>query len=110
MIVLDASAVVELLLRTAVGARVAVRITDPAVALHVPHLLDVEAAHVLQRYASLGQLDATDAAEAIATLRALPLERHGHEPLLDRIWALRKNLSAYDATYVALQSRSTRPC
>ena len=30
------------------------------------------------------------------------LQRHAHEPLLDRVWALRKNLTAYDAVYVAL--------
>ena len=35
-------------------------------------------------------------------LHALDLERHGHEPLLDRVWELRENLTAYDAVYVAL--------
>jgi predicted nucleic acid-binding protein len=34
--------------------------------------------------------------------RTLDLQRHAHEPLLDRVWELRKNLSAYDAVYVAL--------
>jgi predicted nucleic acid-binding protein len=32
----------------------------------------------------------------------LDLQRHAHEPLLDRVWELRHNLSAYDAVYVAL--------
>jgi len=30
------------------------------------------------------------------------LQRHAHEPLLDRVWELRENLSVYDAVYVAL--------
>lgn len=43
-----------------------------------------------------------DAAATLEHLRALDLERHAHEPLLERIWALGQNLTAYDATYVAL--------
>ena len=42
------------------------------------------------------------AAAALEDLRSLDLERHGHEPLLERVWALRDNLTAYDAVYVAL--------
>lgn len=102
MIVLDASAVVELALTTAAGRAIAARIADPAIALHVPHLLDVEVAHALRRLASSGDIDADDAMSAIAVLRDLPLERHRHDDLLDRVWALRRNLTAYDAVYVAL--------
>ena len=39
---------------------------------------------------------------AIDTLAALPMERYKHEALLQRIWELRDNLTAYDAAYVAL--------
>jgi predicted nucleic acid-binding protein len=48
--------------------------------------------------------DITDEAGAMAIsfLRAFPLQRHPHEPLLDRVWALRENVTAYDAMYVAL--------
>ena len=42
MIVLDASALVELILGTSAGHGVAARIADPAVGLHVPHLADIE--------------------------------------------------------------------
>ncbi len=52
MIVLDASAVIELLLNTDRGARVAERIADPTESLHAPHLLAVEVAQVLRRYAA----------------------------------------------------------
>jgi predicted nucleic acid-binding protein len=102
VIVLDASAVIELLLGTTAGRVIAARIADPALALHVPHLLDIEVAQVLRRYTRDGQLDVAAAAEALGDLRSLDLQRHAHEPLLDRIWALRQNLTAYDAAYVAL--------
>jgi predicted nucleic acid-binding protein len=102
LIVLDASAVVELVLATAAGRRIASRIADPNIALHVPHLVDVEVAQALRRCAASGDIDADDAFTALATLRELPLERHGHDALLDRVWALRQNVTAYDAVYVAL--------
>ena len=102
MTVLDASAVVELLLGTEAGRQVAARITDPALALHVPHLADVEVTQALRRYVREGALAADSAVAALEDLRSLDLERHGHEPLLDRVWALRDDLTAYDAVYVAL--------
>ena len=102
MIVLDASALVELVLGTASGRGIAARVADPAVSLHAPHLADVEVAQTLRRYTRDGELDALDARAALDDFRALDLQRHAHEPLLDRVWALRENLSAYDAVYVAL--------
>lgn len=102
MIVLDASAVVELLLGTRLGQSIGTRIADPALGLHVPHLIDVEVAQALRRYVREGELDCGAAVAALEDLRALDLERHAHEPLLDRVWALRENLTADDAVYVAL--------
>ena len=102
MIVLDASALVELLLNTRAGQAVARRIADPNLGVHVPHLADIEVAQVLRRLASRGELKAAEASTAIEDLRSLDLQRHAHEPLLDRVWELRQNLSAYDAVYVAL--------
>ena len=102
MIVLDASCLVELLLGTPQGRAIATRIADPAVSLHVPHLADVEVMQTLRRYVRDGEIDAAAAREALEDLRSLDLQRHAHEPLLNRAWALRQNLSAYDAVYVAL--------
>lgn len=102
MIVLDASALVELLLGTARGHSIAKRIADPTIAIHVPHLADVEVAQALRRYVMAAELDLPSAEAALGDLRDLDLERHAHEPLLDRVWALRANLTAYDAVYVAL--------
>jgi predicted nucleic acid-binding protein len=102
VIVLDASAVLELLLNTPAGQAVAERITASGHGLHAPHLLDVEIAQALRRYAREGKLAPTEAAEAIDDLHDLDLNRHAHEPLVDRIWQLRENFSAYDAAYIAL--------
>lgn len=102
MIVLDASCLVELLLGTAQGRAIATRISDPAVSLHIPHLADVEVIQTLRRYVRDGEIDQAAARDAIDDLRSLDLERHAHEPLLNRVWTLRQNLSAYDAVYVAL--------
>jgi len=102
MIVLDASALVELLLGTHRGRSIAARISEPSLGLHVPHLADVEVAQALRRYVREGELDPDVAAAALEDLSSLDLERHGHELLLQRVWALRQNLTAYDAVYVAL--------
>lgn len=102
MTVLDASAVVEVLLGTERGRSVADRIADPQISLDAPHLLDVEVAQALRRLVSVGDLEVEAATRALADLRALDVERHAHEPLLERVWALRENLTAYDAVYVAL--------
>jgi len=99
---LDASAVLELLLGTPAGVEVGAHIADAAVALHVPHLIDVEVAQVLRRYVREAQIHPDDATDALHHLRDLDLTRHAHEPLLERVWALRHNFSAYDAVYVAL--------
>jgi predicted nucleic acid-binding protein len=102
MIVLDASVVVELLLQTADAHRIEERVLGNAEALHAPHLLDVEVAQVLRRYARRGVLSSPRGAAALRVLDALPLVRHAHAPLLTRLWSLRANLTAYDAAYVAL--------
>jgi predicted nucleic acid-binding protein len=102
MIVLDASAAVELLLGTELGRIIGLRIADPEISLHSPHLIDVEVTQALRRYVQEGDLDLGAAQAALDDFRSLDIERHSHEPLLDRVWALRNNLTAYDAVYVAL--------
>ena len=110
MIVLDASAAVELLLGTVTGRSIGRRIADPSLGIHAPHLLDVEVAQALRRYVQAGELDPDTAMAALEDLRGLDVERHAHEALLDRVWALRANLTAHDAVYVALGERWTQSC
>lgn len=102
MIVLDASAVVELLLQTATGQRVAGRIAPNSQSLHAPHLLDVEVAQVLRRYEANGVVSSARAAAAMSDFTDLDVRRHPHDVLLPRVWELRANASAYDAVYLAL--------
>ena len=102
LFVLDASGAVELLLNTTSGKRVAKRIENPAVSIHVPHLIDVEIAHVLRRYTLRGLLTADRGELALGQWRQLDVERYSHGLFLDRMWQLRDNVSAYDAAYVAL--------
>jgi len=102
MIVVDASAVLEALLRTAAAKAVEARLFAPRQTLHAPHLLDVEIAQVVRRYAASGEIDGARGRMALADLADFPLRRYPHDFLLPRIWDLRNNLTAYDATYVAL--------
>lgn len=102
MIVADASAILEVLLRTPASGAIADRLLAPGESLQAPHLLDLEVAQVLRRYLRAGELTAERAGEALADFREMRIERHPHEPLLQRIWELRENLTAYDAAYVAL--------
>jgi len=109
MIVVDASALLEFLLQTSLGARVEARLFGEEDELHAPHLLDVEIAQGLRRLVRTGEVSSGRAEEAIADLTDLDLHRHAHLDLLDRAWKLRDNISAYDAMYVALAEAIEAP-
>lgn len=109
MIVIDASAVLELLLNTEQGTMVGERIRDPAVSLHAPHLLPVEVAQVLRRYVAGGALVADIAADALDDLTLMGINLYDHEPLLGRVWQLRENVTAYDGVYLALAEALDAP-
>lgn len=102
MIVVDASALLEVLLRTPTAPAVERRLFAPQQTLHAPHLLDVEVAQVIRRYAANRDIDSERGRTALADLAGLALLRYPHDFLLPRIWSLRNNLTAYDAAYVAL--------
>ena len=102
MIVLDASVVLEVLLRMPAGVALEERLFGPQETLHAPHLLDVEVAQVLRRYALAGEVDAGRCRAALEDLADFALTRYPHDFLMRRVWDLRGNLSAYDAVYVAL--------
>lgn len=99
---IDASALVELVLRTEIGERIAVALTSSDFGLHVPSLCDVEVASTLRGLSLSGRLPDKRLREAQEDYLALPLERHGHTRFFDEILRLRHNFSAYDATYVVL--------
>lgn len=109
MIVLDASAAVDWLLRTAAGQRIEQRIYAHHDTLHTVHLLDVEFAQVLRRLVREGTLQPSRAQQAIEDLMALRITRYAPVLLLNRVWRLRQNLTAYDAAYVTLAEELDAP-
>lgn len=102
MIVLDASAAIELLLNTAGGKKVAERLASPNLTLHAPHLIDLEVTQVLRRLVRQGKVTPKRGKLALDHLTALDLERYPHDVLLPQIWALKDRASAYDAAYIVL--------
>ena len=100
--VADASAIVEVLLRTPRSAVLGNILDDAEVDVHVPTLCDIEVASALRRLRLSRQLSDVRQAEALADYVDLPLTRHGHLALLPRVLTLADNFSAYDGAYVAL--------
>ena len=109
MIVVDASALLEVLLCTPAAQAVEGRLFDPEETLHAPHLLDVEVAQVIRRYAVNGEIDGERGGAALEDLAVVPLRRYPHDLLLPRAWELRNNLTAYDAVYIALAEALEAP-
>jgi predicted nucleic acid-binding protein len=109
MIVVDASALVELLLMRQFAAHISARLFRSDQSLHAPELIDAEVAHTLRRYWLAGTLSAERGSYALAMLRDMPILRYSHEGLLDRVWTLRENVTAYDACYIALAEYLNAP-
>ena len=101
MIVVDASAITELLLQTELGTRVERRLYGDD-DLHAPHLLDVEVLSALRRLVQARAVLPERAEEVIEDLGLIRLIRHGHLDLATRAWKLRQNVTASDAMYIAL--------
>lgn len=98
-LVIDASAAVEYLLRTPVGQRVERAIAGAS--LLAPELLDAEVLAVLRRAVVSKGLADKRAGEAIDDLGAWPVERIPHKGLLREAWSFRRNVTGYDAFYLA---------
>lgn len=97
MIVVDASAAVLALLNDGEARRTVA--TETAV---VPHLADSEVTHALRAQVLRGHVAADDADRALSQWARLGVRRFGVVGLLGRMWELRDNVTAYDATYVTL--------
>ena len=102
VIVVDASALLEVLLNAPAASEIAVRLSNAAGGLHAPHLIDLEVLQVIRRLSLASRLSPAVAVTAVTGLGEFPLTRHSHELLLHRIWELRHNLTAYDAAYISL--------
>jgi predicted nucleic acid-binding protein len=102
VIVVDSSALLEVLLNTPAAPHVADRLFASGETLHAPHLIDLEVAQVLRRYSAAGEISSARGSEALSDMENLALTRYPHSVLLGRIWELRENVTAYDAAYLAL--------
>jgi predicted nucleic acid-binding protein len=109
LIVIDASALLEILLQTSRAERLMDRALAESERLHAPHLLDIEVANVLRRLVQRKEVTTERAGEAFEDLSNLAIERHDHAPLLPRIWELRDSITAYDGAYVALAEALDAP-
>jgi len=102
MIVLDASVIVELLINGAMSGAIRSELAGRDESFLVPYLIDIEVLSALRRLIVGRRIDAHRSEEFLEGLATLPVERCAHTPLIRRIWELRHNFTAYDATYIAL--------
>ena len=109
LIVVDASALLALLLNTTEASDIEKRLVRASGSLHAPHLLDLEITQVLRRYVSIGQLTPQRGKRALANFADFRIIRYPHYPFLPRVWALRDNVTAYDAAYLALAESLPAP-
>jgi len=101
LIVVDASVIVTALADDGPdGDRARHRLRGERLA--APHLLDLEVTSAWRRLVAGGELDERRARLALADLQELRIDRVSHGALLDRCWDLRRNVTVYDAAYVAL--------
>lgn len=85
------------------------RVESPDQGVHVPHLMDVEVLHALRRLVLQGNLDPARSEQALEDLGNTRMTRYPHTSFVGRIWALKDNLTAYDAAYVALAESLDAP-
>lgn len=100
MKVVDAGVVVELLAGSLDPDRLGTE------ELAAPHLIDSEVTNVLRGLVRRGALTDAQGERALHGFTQLTLSRFSADWLRPRMWELRHNLSAYDATYVALAEQT----
>jgi predicted nucleic acid-binding protein len=101
LIVLDSSAAVDFVARLEPGEWVEATIGGE-LAVHAPHVLDVEVLGALRKLALTGTISDAEAAAAVAAFSSLRVRRYAHTPLVPRMWELRHVVTAADAAFVAL--------
>jgi predicted nucleic acid-binding protein len=98
--ILDASVAVTAL--TEPGSPAADLLSVDDAVFGVPSIFDAEVLSALRGLVRGGKFDPAAAADLIADLMVLPVDRWPMSPLLPRMWELRDNLTPYDAASVAL--------
>lgn len=101
-LVVDASAVLALLLQPKAAGSIAERLRKAEGNIHAPHLLDVEIVELLRRHAAAHPDQEGRCRQAILDLRKMPVFRYSHDVLADRSWEMRESFSTSEASYLAL--------
>jgi predicted nucleic acid-binding protein len=99
-VVVDASLVVEVILGFPAADAVMRRLEGQY--LHAPHLINSEVVHALRRRWLAHEIDDARGIAALQMVETLRIIRHAELALVNRMWELRENFTAYDAAYVAL--------
>ena len=102
MIVVDASALIDWVLRTPAGLAVEEHLLRHAGTLEAPSFVAVECANGLRRLEARSVLDTARADLSFEAISRLPMTLHDTARFMPRVWALRHSLTSYDAAYVAL--------
>ena len=98
------------LLNLGVGARrIRERMEREDNGLHVPHLFEIEVINALRHHALRHGISESRRLELLEDLTTMSISRYAHTAMLPRIWELRDNVSAYDASYIALAETLEAP-
>ncbi|HVR37581.1 MAG TPA: type II toxin-antitoxin system VapC family toxin [Thermoanaerobaculia bacterium] len=104
MIVVDASAIVDVILARPSAVTLLDRLfmRDRQIVVAAPDFIDAEVVASLRRSWFRKLVDEKQVAEALVYFDFLPIERRPSRGLALRVWELRHNVKPYDAAYVAL--------
>jgi len=104
VIVVDASTLADYLVgrEPALDAVAEALGADTEQPLHAPELVWPETLNALRRMARRGDIGDDRATQAALELSEVRLICYPHAPLGERVWSMRHELTAYDATYLAL--------
>ena len=103
MIVLDSSALLDLLLGSQPNAGwVEDRVKEADGEIHAPHIVALEVVNVARRLLQASVISLPRARALVEAVAESALQRYPHTAFLDRIWELRENVDPFDASYVAL--------
>jgi predicted nucleic acid-binding protein len=100
LIVVDASIVCDFLINPADYPEVVTLLSSNTIA--APSLLQYEIGHALRRLNLIGILTDEQAAQTLDAFMQMQIDTHANVALMPRTWALRHNMTFYDASYVAL--------
>jgi predicted nucleic acid-binding protein len=99
MIVIDASAAIDILINAPRSARLTAAIRDDT--LIAPELIDVEVCSALARIERSGVVTGAQADELFDLFLGFPLQRMSHRDLRGESWKLRHSVRISDSFYLA---------